>query len=816
MAEWILSSSVLILVLAVLRHVWKGKVSLRLQYALWGLVLVRLLVPVSFFESGFSVLNLTKQVQEQSAVQTFADLAELEVPSRSFDDVYAEVVQEYEKRGVDVSELEGSELEALDYEAMALMGEISLGELVKKAAYTLWIAGVGIVGAVFLISNFRFGSKLKKERMAIECGNCPLPVYRSSLIETPCLFGLFRPAVYVTAETAEEETALRHVLVHEMTHYYHGDHIWSALRCLCLAVHWYNPLVWLAAVLSRRDAELACDEGAIGRLGEEEREAYGRTLIGLTCQNRSALLLTATTMTGGKRSIRERVMFIARKPRMAAYTFAAVVLIVAVAVGCTFTGAKETDEQPTETVEQPIESIDSELESSEAKAIFQCGDYEVEIPAECLYDVWVEIGEGDDGLIISVTELASLAASERDGYSAEDGLGWLFSIVRYNRTEYERTLCADASGISFFARDDQWYYAYVVPTDVRYYRSGDDALSEDWGNWEELNAMGPSVREDFITRNGLEPYDDSAIWAGYTYEGEHRFVDFYPYFYANGSTDEGFVFVLSQPVRQGKGGIWCVERMMDGYGNVYLWFPDSGMPSAEYYAQLQAECVAGSRTDLLDIEQVCIYFIEESGYFGGTVVDGSLEVWNEGAVPLTAAQIAQINEAFNPVIYDRQGNPIGTNTWSCFFTSHYDDVRELDFEKFLAYFPGDGSTVGEEEFAALKELDSFLFRGEVSTLSDMPVPVHRYPRRLVDMVLKEYAGITTEDLDTSGVEYLVEYDAYYNYTSDFGPGTFTCTRGEILGDVVLLYEKLADNGSRVLTLREEDGRYVIVSFRLVY
>ena len=46
---------------------------------------------------------------------------------------------------------------------------------------------------------------------------------------------------------------LRHVLAHELTHYAHKDHIWSLLRCLALALHWYNPLVWLAAALSKRD-----------------------------------------------------------------------------------------------------------------------------------------------------------------------------------------------------------------------------------------------------------------------------------------------------------------------------------------------------------------------------------------------------------------------------------------------------------------------------------------------------------------------------------------------------------------------------------
>jgi len=180
------------------------------------------------------------------------------------------------------------------------------------------------------------------------------------------------------------------------------------------------------------------------------------------------------------------------------------------------------------------------------------------------------------------------------------------------------------------------------------------------------------------------------------------------------------------------------------------------------------------------------------------------------AKPLTTAHIERINETFSPIVFDRQGNPISVNTWSCFFTSYYDDVREMNFEEFLAYFPGDGSTVDEEEFAALKELENFLFYGEVSKLADMPVPVHRYPRRLVDLVLGEYAGISTADLDTSGVEYLPDYDAFYNYTSDAGHGMFRCTRGEVEGDIVRLYEEL-DYGTDMLTLQKVGNSYHIVA-----
>ena len=134
----------------------------------------------------------------------------------------------------------------------------------------------------------------------------------------------------------------------------------------------------------------------------------------------------------------------------------------------------------------------------------------------------------------------------------------------------------------------------------------------------------------------------------------------------------------------------------------------------------------------------------------------------------------------------------------------------MNFAEFLAYFPGDGSVVDDAEFAVLKEQKDFLFYGEVSSLADMPVPVHRYPVRIINFMLKEYAEITVDDLDTSDVNYLSEYDAFYNYTSDAGHGMFTCTRGEIDGDIVRLYEEF-DYGTDVLILKKVETGYHIVS-----
>ena len=191
----------------------------------------------------------------------------------------------------------------------------------------------------------------------------------------------------------------------------------------------------------------------------------------------------------------------------------------------------------------------------------------------------------------------------------------------------------------------------------------------------------------------------------------------------------------------------------------------------------------------------------------------SHQAGESGAEPLSAEELAWFNDWLEPIVQDKQGNDIGVNVRCCFLTSFYDDVTELNFEEFMRYFPGDGSRTSEAEFESLREVDGWPF-GWVESLEKMPVPVHNYSKRLVDLILGEYAGISTEDLDTSAVAYLPEYDAYYNYTSDAGFGTFTCTQGEKDGDLVRLYDD--SYGVKLLTLRQVgDSAYQIISHQLL-
>lgn len=335
--QWIVSSSVLILVVIALRYVLRGKLSLRMQYALWLLVLVRLLVPVSFGASDLSVMNAVPE-RAPTAQQSIyrqdiigerndapANAGTVGIPAQSM----SEAAPPNLVQNVTTATVTAPTVEKTDW---------------ARIAKTVWLAGAAALGLVFLAVNLRFGKKLRRSRERVEETDACLPVYESGETDTPCLFGVAKPSIYVTPDTRTEAETLRYALAHEQTHYRHGDNLWAVLRGVCLALHWYNPLVWWAAELSRRDAELACDEATIRRIGESERAAYGRTLIRMTCEKRPALLVTATMMTDSGKGLKERISLLVKKPKTAAYTAVAVLLIAGLSVACTFTGGRENAE----------------------------------------------------------------------------------------------------------------------------------------------------------------------------------------------------------------------------------------------------------------------------------------------------------------------------------------------------------------------------------------------------------------------------------------------------------------------------------------
>lgn len=332
MLEWIASSCALILAVLLLRRLLRGRIGPGLQYALWLLVLARLLLPVSFGAARVSVQNLVRDADERAASQVVTYVNQTAPDPVPFEPAPAQSVPAQPQYTQSAAAPQPQPEAPLTVTARP----VTLSDILRCA----WYEGMSAMALWLIATNLAFRARLAKRARRIEYPGCKLPLYITEAVETPCLFGVLRPAIYLTPEAASEPETLAHSVEHELTHYRHGDHIWALLRCLCLVLHWYDPLVWLAAALSRRDAELACDEATIRRLGEAERAAYGRTLIRISCERRATLLRAATTMNCGKRGLRERIALIAKRPKTAAYALVILILAAIAVTGCTFTGAQ--------------------------------------------------------------------------------------------------------------------------------------------------------------------------------------------------------------------------------------------------------------------------------------------------------------------------------------------------------------------------------------------------------------------------------------------------------------------------------------------
>lgn len=342
MIQWIITSSVLILIVIMLRFILRGKISLKLQYALWLVVLIRLIVPVALFESPISVMNVFSKIDTKQITETVSAENEHEIVEDS-DIIYTE----YENTApVSENILQNPNVDGNEVTKPA---EQSF-KFPEITAEGVWILGAAMTAMALLASNITFTAQLKRTRQPIATANTPLPVYFSPAVITPCMFGMFKPSIYVTETALSDDKIFSHVIAHETTHWKHRDNIWAILRCAALALHWYNPLVWVAAFLSLRDAELACDEDTIKEIGEDERVDYGRTLISLTTKKPMAgIMSTATTMTGSKNGIKERIMLIAKKPKVLKIAVMVLILAVAAAMVVTFSSPlmKEAEEKET-------------------------------------------------------------------------------------------------------------------------------------------------------------------------------------------------------------------------------------------------------------------------------------------------------------------------------------------------------------------------------------------------------------------------------------------------------------------------------------
>lgn len=329
MLREVLTVSALILAVLLVRAIFKNRVPKRMVYTLWLVVLVKLCLPGTLV--SLPVLPAEEAAAPVQRVELPAQPLPAQQPAQAVTQPQTPVQQPASPAQ------EAAEAPAKPLTAMQIFQIVWAG---GSALLGLWLLGTWLVFTVRLHKSRRFLGRHGRTR-----------IYISSTVKSPCLAGLV-PAVYLTEDVLQTpETEL--ILRHELTHLRHLDHLWSFCRTAAVIVYWWNPFIWLAAICSKRDAELACDEAVAAGLSDAQRLAYARTILAQTPRKAAALSLAGPP-------VRERILFLTKKQRTSVLCVILALLLIVSAAGCSIT---ELTRQKTGEITLPEEAEPAQQEA---------------------------------------------------------------------------------------------------------------------------------------------------------------------------------------------------------------------------------------------------------------------------------------------------------------------------------------------------------------------------------------------------------------------------------------------------------------------
>ena len=289
---------------------------------LWGVALVRLLVPLAL-PFPWNVYAGLERLLSPEAAQP--------IPSESGALVQALPVPP-------ASDLPGRDMPSASQEP-AWSGAAQTAPMEIPWLAILWMAGAVLLAVAFVVSYRRsvavFRTALPLTHPAInrwrQCYPVlrGVPIRRCDRIRSPLTYGLIRPVILLPKGVDCDQEEVGYILLHEGTHIRHGDAWWKLFLAAALCVHWFNPLVWCMYVWANRDLERCCDESVVRRCGLEARSEYALTLLKWE-ERRSGLLPLCSNF--GTPILKERVVFIMKLKKQSA---AAVALTLALVMGTT-------------------------------------------------------------------------------------------------------------------------------------------------------------------------------------------------------------------------------------------------------------------------------------------------------------------------------------------------------------------------------------------------------------------------------------------------------------------------------------------------
>lgn len=322
------SGAVLILVIILVRAVAMNRLPKKTFLFLWGVTLVRLLIPFSIPSpaSVYSLVDLS--AKEEAFLGTVLPVMSEEAKGQGG--------QDGQDATANLPESTGKTEQIQEQQLVKPMSAISIWQVI-------WCAGAIACMAFFIIVYLRW---LLKFRTAWLVRNNhveqwleehrlkrPISIRQSNRIDTPLTYGIFRPVILMPADTDWENIKqLQYVLQHEYVHVCRFDVAAKMICALAVCVHWFNPLVWVMYLLFNRDLELSCDERVVRQFGMESKRNYAHVLINMEAK-KSGLMPFYNSFS--KNAIEERITSIMKIKKTSIMTIVtAVILIVGITVAC--------------------------------------------------------------------------------------------------------------------------------------------------------------------------------------------------------------------------------------------------------------------------------------------------------------------------------------------------------------------------------------------------------------------------------------------------------------------------------------------------
>ncbi len=371
MVEYLITLSALIVVILIIRRVFRKTIPPVVMYGLWLVVVLRLCLPFPIFTLAVLPPSSVENVQSSETQPPVTEVGDAEFsapetqplpvmpgisdipdfPPVSTPATVTPIVPNPPVTGdmePDTPSIPQTPITPPETDAPRVPDPSDVHEPVPAAridwvriAKIVWISGSAALAVWFAVTGLLYQRRLAKGRTLFKKLK-HTRVYLTEDESAPCLSGLL-PSIYIRPETPESGDTQAYIVLHEYMHLRHGDHVWSLVRILALIVHWWNPFVWAAALVSKQDAELACDYAVAAKLKSEDRFTYARILLDTVPQkHRYAVGLGSSPM-------KERILALTKKQknRILCIVLAAVLAIGAV-VG-SFIALTEKPQQGDET-----------------------------------------------------------------------------------------------------------------------------------------------------------------------------------------------------------------------------------------------------------------------------------------------------------------------------------------------------------------------------------------------------------------------------------------------------------------------------------